>query len=113
MGLDKRFSGPSITVWDNISISRLASVLSSDIGFYHVETFQENVADKPDRLFSLQLRVNADYRLGKYLGAFASVGYGDTRYYHHAQEYRNRAIVEAGLTWRYRKTPARPSPKGG
>lgn len=111
MGLDKRFSGALYyRLGQYFDITPRFS-LSSDIGFYHVETFQENVADKPDRLFSLQLRVNADYRLGKYLGAFASVGYGDTRYYHHAQEYRNRAIVEAGLTWRYRKTSARPSPK--
>jgi hypothetical protein len=101
MGLNKRFSGAlfyRLGQYFNVT-PRLS--LSSDIGFYHIETFEENTADKPQRLYSLQLRVNADYRIGEFLGAFVSLGYGDTRYYHHADEYRNRAIVEAGLSLRY------------
>lgn len=111
MGLDKRFSGALFyRLGQYFDITPRWS-LSSDIGYYHIETFQENSTDKPDRLYSLQLRVNADYKISESLGAFASIGYGDTRYYHHATEYRNRAIFEAGLTWRYRTSPRR-SPNG-
>ncbi len=74
--------------------------LSGDLGYYHVESLDKNSNDKPERLYSLQARVNADYQLGKYLSAFASVGYGDTRYYHHSRRYRQRAIAEAGLAFR-------------
>lgn len=35
----------------------------------------------PSRLFSVQARLNVDYQLSRSIGAFASVGYGDTRYY--------------------------------
>ena len=35
----------------------------------------------PSRLFSVQARLNVDYQLSRTIGAFASVGYGDTRYY--------------------------------
>jgi len=74
--------------------------VSGDVGFYHIETFEHHRANKPDQLFSLQARLNADYQLNRQLGAFATIGYGDTRYYHHAKHYRRRPIVEAGLSWR-------------
>lgn len=77
--------------------------LSGDLGFYHVESFQEHSQDKPERLYSLQARINADYQLGRYTSAFASVGYGDTHYYHGGR-YRRRAIVEAGLAVRLQRT---------
>ncbi len=62
--------------------------------------FEEHSSEKPKRLFSLQARLNADYQLGHYSSLFASVGYGDTRYYHHAQHYRNRFLVEGGIAFR-------------
>ena len=64
------------------------------------ETFEKSESDKPQRLYALQARINADYQFNKTLGAFASVGWGDTRYYHHSTSYRSRPIFEAGLTIR-------------
>ena len=71
------------------------------MGFYHIETFADEAASTPERLYSLQARINADCQITPTLGAFASIGVGDTRYYHHASHYRTRAIVEAGVTLKY------------
>ena len=95
-GLDERFSGALFyRIGQYFQLSPKFS-LSGDLGYYHVESFEEHSQDKPERLYSLQARINADYQLGKYASAFASVGYGDTRYYKGGR-YRQRAIVEAGL----------------
>ena len=102
MGLDKRFSGALFYRLGQYFEIAPRWTVSSDIGFFHIETFQNN-EDKPKRLCSLQLRVNTDYQINNYMSAFASVGYGDTRYYHHLNEYRNGAIVEAGIAVRYNK----------
>ena len=102
IGLDEKFSGAIYyRLGQFFQLSKRWSV-SSDIGFYHVETFEHNNAEKPQRFYSLQLHVNADYQIGRRLGLYLSTGYGDTRYYYHSREYRNRAIIEGGLYWRYR-----------
>ena len=103
MGLDEKFSGALFyRIGQYFMLTPRLSV-SGDVGYYHVETFEEHKAGKPSRLYSLQARVNIDYQIGKTLGAFVSGGYGDTRYYHHARKYRDRAIIEAGLTLRYHR----------
>ena len=96
MGLDSKFSGAIF-----YRLGRYYQVsprwsLSGDIGYYHVETF----SDKPERLYSLQARLNADYKINDRLGAIASVGWGLTRYYDRNETYRNRPLVELGLTYR-------------
>ena len=48
----------------------------------------------------MQARINADYRITDRLGAFASVGWGLTRYYDRDETYRNRPLAEIGLTLR-------------
>ena len=102
-GLDEKFSGALFyRIGQYFQLSPKFS-LSGDLGFYHVESFQEHSQDKPERLYSLQARINADYQLGRYTSAFASVGYGDT-YYYHGGRYRRRAIVEAGLAVRLQRT---------
>lgn len=99
-GLDERFSGALFyRVGQYFTLSPRWSV-SGDIGYYHVESFEENSDNKPERLYSLQVRLNADYSFNRYIGAFATVGYGDTRYYYHSRHYRQRFIVEAGLAFR-------------
>lgn len=101
-GLDEKFSGALFyRIGQYFQLSPKFS-LSGDLGFYHVESFQEHSQDKPERLYSLQARINADYQLGRYTSAFASVGYGDTHYYHGGR-YRLRAIVEAGLAVRLQR----------
>ena len=98
MGMDNQFSGAVFYRLGQYFAINPRLSLSADIGYYHVETFEENSNTTPQRLYSLQGRVNIDYRLGRTLGCFASVGYGDTRYYHHSTRYRQRMIAEAGIT---------------
>ena len=94
MGLSNRFSGAVYyRIGQYFQLSPKFS-LSGDIGFAHIETFEKSGSDKPKRLYSLQARLNADYQFNKTLGAFASVGWGDTRYYHHSTSYRSRPIIE-------------------
>ena len=100
MGLDSKFSGALFyRLGQYVQLSPKWS-LSGDIGYYHVETFSRNNSEKPERLYSLQARINADYQFSKRFGAFASVGWGLTRYYDRNETYRNRPLVELGLTYR-------------
>ena len=100
MGLDSKFSG---AVFYRMGLYKQLSPkwsISGDVGYYHVETFSKHNSDKPERLYSLQARINADYQFSKKYGAFASVGWGLTRYYDRNETYRNRPLVELGLTYR-------------
>ena len=100
MGLDSKFSGALFyRLGQYFQVSPKWS-LSGDIGYYHVETFSKNNREKPERLYSLQARLNADYQINRKYGAFASVGWGLTRYYDRNETYRNRPLVELGLTYR-------------
>ena len=100
MGLDSKFSGAVFyRLGQYFQLSPKWS-LSGDVGYYHVETFSRNNSEKPERLYSLQARINADYQFSKKFGAFASVGWGITRYYDRNETYRNRPLMELGLTYR-------------
>ena len=99
MGLDSKFSGAIFyRLGQYVQLSPKWS-LSGDIGYYHVETFHKNSDEGPERLYSLQARINADYQFSKKYGAFASVGWGLTRYYNRNETYRNRPLFELGLTY--------------
>ena len=100
MGLDSKFSGAVFYRLGQYEQLSPKLSLSGDIGYYHVETFSKNNNDKPERLYSLQARINADYQFSKKFGAFASVGWGLTRYYDRNETYRNRPLMELGLTYR-------------
>ena len=98
MGLDKKFSGALFyRIGQYFNVSPHLS-LSGDIGYYHIETFEQHSEDSPERLFSMQAHLNADYSINSALGLMASIGWGDTRHYYHWRHYRNRPLVEAGLT---------------
>ena len=100
MGLDKKFSGAlqyRIGQYFRLMPSGRWS-LSGDVGFAHIETFEQHSQRSPERLFSVEARMNLDYSITDRLGAFVTLGYGDTRYYHHAHHYRSRPMVELGLT---------------
>ena len=100
MGLDSKFSGALFyRLGQYVQLSPKWS-LSGDLGYYHVETFHKNSDEGPERLYSLQARINADYQISKRIGAFASVGWGLTRYYNRNETYRNRPLIELGLTLR-------------
>jgi len=100
MGLDSKFSGAVFYRLGQFFRVSPYWTLSGDIGYYHVETFSRENSVKPERLYSLQARINADYKFSKKLGAFASVGWGLTRYYDRNETYRNRPLMEVGLTYR-------------
>ena len=100
MGFDEDFSGALFyRIGQYFTIAPRWS-LSGDIGYFHIETFHKNSNESPERLFSLQARLNVDYQLTHIIGAFGSVGYGNTRYYDHARLYRQRMLAELGLTFR-------------
>ena len=100
MGLNEKFSGALYyRIGKYFQLSPRWSV-SGDLGYYHIETFKEHSNDTPERLYSLQTRLNADYQLNKTIGLFVSMGWGDTRYYRHAKSYRNRPLAELGITIR-------------
>ena len=101
MGLDKNFSGALYyRIGQYFRLTPRLS-LSGDVGYFHIETFEENSAESPERLFALEARLNLDYQLTKHLGVFGTVGYGTTRYYTRGGHFRNRAIGEVGLTYNY------------
>ena len=100
MGLDSKFSG---ALFYRLGLYKQLSPkwsLSGDLGYYHVETFSRENSVKPERLYSLQARINVDYRINEKYGAFVSAGWGWTRYYDRNETYRNRPLVELGLTYR-------------
>ena len=104
MGFNSRFSGAIYyRLGQYFQLSPKWS-LSGDIGYYHVETFKKNSDEGPERLYSLQARINADYQFSKRFGAFASVGWGLTRYYNRNETYRNRPLFEMGLTIRRQRS---------
>ena len=101
MGLDDKFSGTLFyRIGQYFELTPKLS-LSGDVGFFHIETFQEHSTKAPERLYSVEGRLNLDYQLSKKWGVFGTVGYGDTRYYSHNQSFRHRMIGEVGLTYHY------------
>ena len=74
MGLDSKFSGAIFYRLGQYKQLSDKWSLSGDVGYYHVETFHKNSDEGPERLYSLQARINADYQFNKRFGAFASVG---------------------------------------
>ncbi len=102
-GLDEKFSGALFyRIGQYFQLSPKFS-LSGDLGFLSRRILPGTFCRiSRERLYSLQARINADYQLGRYTSAFASVGYGDTHYYHGGR-YRRRAIVEAGLAVRLQR----------
>jgi len=93
-----RYSGSiGYRIGQYLNISPKLSI-SGDIGYSHIETFREKASERPERLYSLQWRINADWQLNRYLGAYISTGYGQTRWYNHHRKFRDKPIIEAGLT---------------
>lgn len=71
--------------------------VSGDLGYSHIENFENEDADTPERMYSLQARVNVEYKLRPKFSLFASGGYGMTRYYDQNKFYEKKPIVEVGV----------------
>ncbi len=101
IGFDGHFSGAAFYRLGQYFRLGERWTVSGDLGYAHIESFEEKTRQHPDRLFSLQARLNADYHINRHLGVFASVGYGNTRHYHHNRHFKDELIVEGGLTVRW------------
>ena len=71
--------------------------ISGDLGYQHIETFKNKNYGFPSRLYSLQSRVNLEYRLTDYLGIFVTGGYGWDKYYNRSSNYDKGVIIEGGV----------------
>lgn len=71
--------------------------VSGDLGFQHVETFKNKDAGYPARLYSLQGRVNLEYRFTDRMGLFVTGGYGWDRYYTRNANYDQGLLIEGGI----------------
>jgi len=96
-GLNKNFSGCLFYRLGTYyrPLSRL--MLSTDGGFYHIESFDNADASIPERMYSLQLHGNIEYEITYRISVFASGGYGWTRSYNHNRQYKSKPLVEIGL----------------
>lgn len=70
--------------------------LYGDLGYVHIETFEDE-ADKPERLYALQIRAGAEWQMNSKVSFFANTGYSQTRYYHHSRMQNHKPIVELGI----------------
>ena len=95
--LDDKFSGALFyragLHWEIVKNLRL----SGDLGYYHIENFENKDDNTPERMYSLQARVNLEYHFTKKFGLFASGGYGVTRYYDKNKMYEKKPIIEFGI----------------
>lgn len=107
---DRRFSGSVFYRMGRYFPLSPRLTVSADIGYAHIETFEEKSSDRPQRLFSLQGRLSIDYQFGRHVGAFVTGGYGHTRWYAHHARFRNKPVLEAGMT--FRLTPAHDEQPG-
>lgn len=71
--------------------------ISGDLGYFHIENFEDENVNKPDRLYSIQARLNLSYRILPKLSIFASTGYAMTRYYKKNRLFENKGIIEGGI----------------
>lgn len=112
LGVDDKFSGALYyRIGQYFHLSRRLSV-SGDVGYYHIESFEENARTNPQRLYSLQVHFNIDYQLKRNLGVFLSTGYGNTRHYGSHHLYKNQFLLEGGIALRYNKHRDRMKERG-
>ena len=71
--------------------------VSGDLGYQHTETFKNRHIGFPSRLYSLQGRINLEYRLADGVGLFVTGGYGWDRYYTQGGNYDKGIIIEGGI----------------
>lgn len=71
--------------------------VSGDLGYRHIESFDNKHHGQPARLYALQARLNLHCRLSQKVGLFATGGYGGSRLYNHNSTHDKGMIWEAGL----------------
>lgn len=81
--------------------------LSGDLGYFHIENFENEDAETPERMYSLQARINLEYKFKSRISFFASGGYGMTRYYDKNKFYEKNLFSKQVLSCF--KQPRHPS----
>lgn len=71
--------------------------LSSDLGYYHIETFGNKKTEMPKRMYAVQPRLNVECLIGRKLSLFVSGGYSWTRHYDRNKTYEHKPLVEWGV----------------
>lgn len=83
-------AGLSFPIYKGLSIS-------GDLGYQHIEAFDNKDEEIPKRLYALQARANLEYQITKKFGIFATGGYELTRFYNKSDNFNKGAIIEAGI----------------
>lgn len=73
--------------------------LSGDLGYQHIETFRNRHQGLPARFYTLQARLNLEFRAHERLGYFVSGGYSHERIYRHSGIYEQKPIIEGGIVF--------------
>ena len=102
-GLNKKFSGAVFYRAGRYFLNNKRWRLGADLGYYHVETLDDDV-DLPSRhLYSLQAHINVDYLLSKRWSIFASAGYEDTHFYKKNELQRRGLVAQLGIAYNYER----------
>lgn len=97
LGLSEKFSGALFYRAGTIYNVTNKLALSADLGFYHIENFENESVVIPERMYSIQPRVNVEYAISRRIGLFLSGGYSWTRYYNKNESFENKPIIELGM----------------
>ena len=71
--------------------------ISGDLGYVHLENFDNEDEQTPARMYALQVRINLEYQVSSRFRLFLTGGYGATRYYNQDRCYEKKPLVEAGI----------------
>ena len=97
LGLNEKFSGCAFYRAGLYYPIAPKLELSGDLGYSHIENFENEDAETPERMYSLQAQINLEYKFKSRISFFASGGYGMTRYYNKNKCYEKKPIFEAGV----------------
>lgn len=97
LGLDEKFSG--CLFYRKGALLRLNRHFSLplDLGFAHIESFDNNSPEVPERMYGLQARAGLEWSITPKLFLQAMTGYGITRHYNHDATYNRKVLLEVGL----------------
>ena len=97
LGLDDKFSGAMFyRTGLHYQLARKLEI-SGDLGYYHIESFENEDSNTPKRMYSLQGRVNLEYQIRRKFSIFASGGYGIMRYYDQNKFFDKKPIIALGV----------------
>lgn len=85
-------AGLSFNLYKGLSIS-------GDLGYQHVETFQNSNTDIPKSFYGLQGRINLEYMFNSKFGLFGTGGYSYYRHYNRSKNFDKSVLAEAGLIY--------------